>query len=275
MTPFLVMAAALLLATLLFAGLWLRDHRRAARAREEAERYRQRLERAEDAKETFFDLVTHELRSPLSAILGYHELLQDGAYGSLPDAAAEPVGRIGRSARHLLHLIDGVVELSRIRSGTVRPDLSDVDLGVVFDSVADAFRATARERKLEPRVRMPDSLPTIRSDPDRIVRALDLLVTSAVKHPAGSVITLHMAADDGGASVRLTGTEIEISDHDDPALRLGIRLAVADAIARVLGGALELEQDDQGVVRALSFRVRDLSSPPPDPPPPPDPAHDL
>lgn len=270
MIPLLAIAATVLLAaTLLFAGLWLRNRRRAARAEAEAVTARQRVERAEDAKEKFFDLVTHELRSPLSAILGYHELLQDGAYGALPDAAAEPLGRIGRSGRHLLHLIDGVVELSRIRSGTVRAELGDVNLSVVFAAIADAFRVTAHERTIEPRVHMPDSLPTIRSDQNRIVRALDLVVTSAVKHPTGSEITLSMTTDAHGASVRVTGTEIPISANvDDPALRLGLRLAVADAIAGVLGGTLDLETDDDGVISALAFRIPDLSSPPLSHPPP-------
>lgn len=266
--PLAIAAAILLAATLLCAWLWLRARRRVSRAEDEIDDALNRLRRADQAKETFFDLVTHELRSPLSAILGYHELLQDGAYGELPGSADEPLGRIGRSGRHLLHLIDGVVELSRIRAGTVRPDLSDVNLGVVFTAVADAFTASARERRLEPHVHMPDSLPTLRSDQERIVRALDLLLTSAVKYPAASRIELHISADEDQATVRVAETEIRIPDDvDDPALRLGIRLAVAAAIARVLGGSLELENEEGGVIRALSFRFPDLSSDPAAEPP--------
>lgn len=250
-------------AALIGAILWLRARRRVARLESENARLREDLERARSGRETFFDLVTHELRSPLSAILGYQELLEDSAYGVLPDHAAEPMVRIGRSARHLLHLIDGVVELSRIRSGTVRLDLDDVNLGVLFAAVVEAFRVTARERRIEARVHVDPALPTIRSDQERLLRALDLLTTSALKHPDGDVMDLHITADPTGATVRIRGTELEFPDNvDDLVLRVGIRLAVVDGIARSLGGGLEFQADDDGIVRALSFHIRDLATGP-------------
>lgn len=252
--PLLALAAALIA-----AGLWIRVRRRIARLEEQNTALRQQLETANAARESFFDLVTHELRSPLSAILGYQELLGDGAYGDLPERAAEPVVRIGRSARHLLHLIEGVVELSQIRSGTVRPDIEDVDLGVLFTALADGFRTAATERRVEPTVRIPDSLPTIRSDQDRLVRALDLAITSAVKHPGDSSITLDITLDDHGVIVRISGTALFPMDSDDLAHRVGIRLAVAHGIAAVLGGSLTFETDPEGVIRALTFRIPDLA----------------
>ena len=243
---------------LLFAGLWLRRGRRVRELERERGELREALSDAGEARETFFALVTHELRSPLSAILGYQELLADGAYGEFGDELTEPVDRIGRSARHLLHLIDGVVELSRLRTGTVRLDVQPVNLDVVMASVADSFRTYARERGVRPHVSVADRLPTVRSDQDRLLRALDLLLTSAVKHPAGEEISLRVSRDDGGATAEIGETEIEIRERsDDPALRLGIRLAVAEGIARALGGGLELEVDEDGPIRRLAFRIRD------------------
>lgn len=258
-------------AAVLFAALWLRARSQRRTADEQVEKLRTRLDRAHAARETFFDLATHELRSPLSAILGYQELLGDGAYGGLDEGASEPVERIGRSARHLLHLIDGVVEISRLRSGTVRPDLGPVDLGVLLSSVAEAFRTAASERGLDSRVTIPDRLPTVRSDQERLVRALDLVVTSAVKHPAGSVITLEVenlessgadprddSRDDSRIVVRIAETEIEPREEaGDPALRLGIRLAVAEGIAGILGGQLALDTGEDGRIRRLAFHIGD------------------
>jgi signal transduction histidine kinase len=255
--PWIIAILALLLA-LGIGVLWGARHRRLEAFQEEVQRLRRALEEAQEARDTFFDLVTHELRSPLTAILGYQELLADGAYGDVADRMSEPIDRIGRSARHLLHLIDGVVELSRLRTGNVRPDLGPVNLDVLVGSVADAFRVVARERGVTAHVEIPDDLPTIRSDQDRLVRALDLMMTSAVKHPAHSDLHLRVTPSDHGLSLHVGETAIGIrEDTDDLALRLGIRLAVADGIARVLGGGLDLETDEAGLIRGLTFHVHD------------------
>lgn len=265
--PFLVMTGGILLAALIVAALWLRNRRREARLEHTVAALREDLRRADEARETFFDLVSHELRSPLSAILGYQELLEDGAYGPLDDQVVEAIHRVGGSARHLLHLIDGVVELSRIRSGSVRPEPEAVDLGVVLTSVADAFRTAARDRGLDPHVHLPDTLPTLNLDQDRLVRALDLLMTSAVKNPEGAELHLHVSADEHSATVRFTHTRIDvIQETDDLALRFGIRVAVAEATARTLGGSLEFDTDQAGSIRGLAFHLRTMAS---------SPAHDL
>lgn len=262
-TLLLAIAVVAVAAAAVFAALWLRADRRDAqrlRALEgEVGRLRSELERANGARSSFFDLVTHELRSPLSAILGYQELLGDGAYGSLEQPAADAVRRIGRSGSHLLHLIDGVVELARIRSGTVEPNVEEIDFKAVAAEPLDAFAASARERGLQTRIRTPSHPIVIRSDPERLVRALDVLLTSAVKYPAGSEIDVDVAADDGGVSIHIGGIEIGTA-HDSPSLasRLGMRLTVADSVAHLLGGTLKIETDPGGTVRALLFRIADI-----------------
>ncbi len=230
--------------------------RRARNQRRELEEARRRLERARAARESFFDLTTHELRSPLSAILGYQELLRDGAYGELGPEGRDAADRLGRAARHLLHLIDGVIELSRMHAGDVALDLEDVDLGVVLSSTTEAFRAHASERGITPTVEMPEQLPVIRTDPDRLLRALDLTVTSAVRHPAGSAMTLRVDVGDDALAVALEPTDFAVdAATEDPAVRVGLRLAVVGRIAALLGGDLALEIDGDRA-RTIGFRVR-------------------
>ena len=254
------------IAALLLAGLWVRERRRGRDLRGQLEEARRAADRADHARESFFDLVTHELRSPLAAILGYQELLRDGAFGPVTPDAEEPVDRIGRSARHLLHLIDGVVELSRLRSGTVRPGTTPVDFRAILPGIADAFRRQAADRRIEAYVHWPDHLPTLRSDADRVTRALDLLVTSAIKHPAGGAMNLRIETSDGSLTVRMDGTAIPPRQPaDDPALRYGLRVAVAERIAALLGGELSLQQHDEAIVSGFAFRIADL---PPGPAPP-------
>lgn len=244
----------------LVAGVW--RLRRARRRERELEEARRRLAAAEEARERFFDLAAHELRAPLSAIFGYQELLQDGAYGELTPDAADAVERIGRAGHHLLHLADGIIELGRLRAGDLRPELETVDLGMILASAADTFRTQAAERGVTPTVELPDAMPRIRSDPDRLVRALDLAITSAIRHPAGAAMTLQASIEDGLARVRIGPTEIEVGpDPDDPA-SIGIRLAVVRRIAALLGGGLELPTED-GRVREIVLRI---AVPPPGPP---------
>lgn len=263
------------LGALAMAG-WARRRRR--RLEDELAEGRRRLAAARKARDTFFDLTTHELRSPLSGILGYQELLEDEAYGPMPEKARDPVVRIGRSARYLLNLIDGAIEVSRIRTGAVRLDLEPVDMGALCSSVADSFITEAAERGLSPHVEMPPRLPTIRSDPDRLVRALDLAIMSAVRHPAGDSLSFEVSARGRDVTVTLAPVDIAFdplagpphaddpaASHgpdpatDDPTRRLGIRLEVAARIAELLGGRLDLPTRD-GSVREIVFRLRDASS---------------
>lgn len=252
----LLVAAAALAAAAVAAVGWSRERRRRRELDEALRTTREHARAADEARERFFDLVTHELRSPLSAILGYQELLQDKAYGALHDQAAEAVGRIGRSARHLLHLIEGVVMLSRLRSNDVQVERVPVHLGALLAPVADTFRSQACDRRIDAAVRMPEAFPTILSDQDQLVRALDLLVTSVLKHPGPDTLELDVQCHDDGATVHLRGAHLRLHDHPDPELRLGLRLAVATRVAELLGGDLLLSPPDATVVRDLAFRIR-------------------
>lgn len=224
-----------------------RGRRRARRQAQELEETRRRLAAAEEARETFFDLATHELRSPLSAIFGYQELLQDGAYGELGPEAADAVARIGQAGHHLLHLVDGIIELGRLRTGEVRPELTTVDLGLILTTAAEAFRTQAEDRGIEARVEMPDALPAIRTDRERLIRAIDLAVTSAVRHPETRSMTLTVELDDGQATLRIRPLALDVGpDRYDPA-STGIRLAVVRRIAELLDGGLELTTEDDHV----------------------------
>lgn len=254
-----------LAAALAFAVLWWHERRVRREAEKGAEKGRPEPTTATQpiqGADRFFDLVTHELRSPLAAILGYQELLADGTYGGLDQNATEPIERIGRAARHLLHLIDGLLELSRLRSGGLTPSLESVDLRLVLSTLADGFRTHARERGLEPTVHLPDTLPAIRSDRERLERALHLVAISVLRHPADHEVELDARTTHGGVDVRISGARIQLEDDAaDPAVRLGLRLAVADGLIRLLGGELVLHRGAGGVVHAVELRLRDAAGP--------------
>jgi signal transduction histidine kinase len=256
-------ALAAFIAATALAALWWRERRRRQRLMDQLHFERRRADSAladagaaADAADSFFDVVSHELRSPLAAIIGYQELLQDGAYGALGDGAAEPVHRIGRSAQHLLHLIDGVVDLARLRAGSVVPELQTIHLNGFLEDVAIDFRTQADERSLRHVDHIEPGLRTIRSDPGRLARALHLLVVAAIRNPAGEQLELRARSDEDGLVVRVIGTRIPLhTEVRDPALRTGIRLAVARATAELLGGDLSIMGPDGHVAAELVLRI--------------------
>lgn len=221
-------------------------------------------DRADDGngRQTFFDRTTHELRAPLSAILGYQELLADGAFGELTDEAQNAVEGIGRAARHLINLIEGVMDLSRDRAGELNLDLESVELDGILDRAADMFRSHAEERGIRPTVELADA-PAVRSDGERVVRILDLVITAAVRNPAGHGMALTTEAAQDGVTLRIGPVEIETGpDGDDP----GLRIAVAQRLARLLNGRLSFEPD--GDATRIALRLGHVPAPGGEPMPP-------
>jgi signal transduction histidine kinase len=238
--------------------LWKRERQRVAHLEVRLREETNRVQASHQASSAFFNLVSHELRSPIASIIGYQELLRDGAYGSLGDGAVEALDRIGQSAYHLLHLVDGIVDLASEHAGTLAPDLQPVPLAPLIDHVVTAFHAHARERALRHSVHMDSRLPEVRSDPERLQRALELLVISALKHPAGDRVELTIEAADGGANVRIDGVRLPVDrDAEDPVVRTGIRLAIVAGTARHLGCELRLEPEDADVARQVRLLIRD------------------
>lgn len=198
-------------------------------------------------------IVAHELRSPLTAIMGYQELLRDGFYGRLEEAAVEPVRRIGSSARHLLTLIDGMehlVQAPRAAADEWREKDAPSDGAVTpEDCLAEAQReAAARNIALD--IRSPAKLDRLHEDGDRACSTLELFVYAALKLATDDVLRLTIEQDDRRTSVSLVGpgleryrlpTERAVAAGDveiDIDSGAALRLAIAYRLAISLGGRL-------------------------------------
>lgn len=208
-------------------------------------------------------VLAHEMRTPIAAILGYQELLSEGIYGTVDERGQEPLERIAHSARQLLHLIDGVQEISsppeKRLSVHVEPfEPSDVLRICLENAQADA---TGRNVKLETSI--PDGLPTIVGDADRFCRAIDLALAASIKTSHGA--TLHVAADQGddGLEIKIDNTGLNI-ETDSPtvvgpeqARRMtgaGLRLAIVREITHQMHGDLSLLPSETGTIVVLSFK---------------------
>lgn len=217
-----------------------------------------------DPRSEFVDLVTHELRSPLTTILGYQELLADGVYGPLDERSAEPVQRIGRAAQYLMRLLDGVIELSEISDASPTLDVEDIDLDELMRGSIEILNTEAADRAVRLDIDLQDPLGRLPSDRERLVRTLDLALTSAVRHPADDRLALRIHRQQDRLELRVENTALpavddaespEENDDDGTLVRVGLRLAIARRTARLLNGRLSLLRAPHGATTLqLTFR---------------------
>ena len=182
---------------------------------EELQQLYQSLEEASRHKSQFLANMSHELRTPLNAILGFSELLLDGIYGDLPIKMRSAVERIQRNGRHLLGLINDVLDLSKIEAGQLRLSLADYSVEELVSGVYTSVESLAAEKNLSLRIAVPPGLPPARGDERRLAQALFNLVGNAIKFTdAGEVwIEVETKADSYIFSVRDTGPGVDEADQ--------------------------------------------------------------
>lgn len=266
----LLIAAALAGAAVLF--LRLRTATRATRELEQRIRLLERqLDEAEHARTRFLTSVTHELRTPLTAIIGYQELLADDLYGEMDDRCREPLDRMGAAAEHLLHLIDGVLEVARLDAGRADLRIGRIPLHEHLHNAVATARTTAEQRGITIETDFPASLPRITTDPDRLTRLIDLALTAAIQSCAGTSMHLRVRAQENGAvleihdtnlplQLRTGDTAVEHGDTSNPARRddsHDVRLSLARRLAHLIGCDLTLEPKNHATVLRIHIGESD------------------
>jgi len=152
----------------------------------ELEETNRELARASRHKSEFLANMSHELRTPLNAIMGFTELIIDGVYGKIPDEMGESIQDIHINSRHLLRLINDVLDLSKIEAGQMRLNPSEYSMQSLIDSVISATRSLATEKRLELISRIEADLPVVWGDSKRMTQVLMNLVGNAIKFTPGS-----------------------------------------------------------------------------------------
>jgi GAF domain-containing protein len=241
-----------------------------ARLFREIEAKSRELEVASRHKSQFLANMSHELRTPLNAILGYTELLNDGIYGELPPKAGEVMARIDKSGKHLLGLINDVLDLSKIEAGQLELALAEYSLQDVVHAVLTQVESLAADRGLLLTAHVPRDLPAGRGDDRRLAQVLLNLVGNAIKFTeVGAVRVVARREDDAFVvSVADTGPGIaegdrerifeEFQQADSSSTRrkggTGLGLAIARRIVELHGGRIWVEST-VGRGSTFSFRV--------------------
>lgn len=216
---------------------------------------------ASRAKSDFLGVMSHELRTPLNAIVGYADILKAGVYEELGEGQREQVTRIETSARHLLHLIEGILSYTRLEAGKEQPGPEAVELGELVRDVATMLETQARKAGLDLRVRSPEDGTVVETDPKMLRQILLNLLSNAVKFTEEGRVELRVRVDPEAQQIVLavedTGIGIEEEDLEkifEPYWQgpktagraregTGLGLNVTRELIDLMGGELRVESE--------------------------------
>ena len=243
-----------------------------ARLFHEIEDKSRQLEEASQHKSQFLANMSHELRTPLNAILGYSELMADGAYGEPSEKMMGVLKRLESNGRHLLGLINDVLDLSKIEAGQLVLELSDYSVQDIAQTVRNTLEPLAADKKLAFKVEVAPELPPACGDGRRLTQVLINLVGNAIKFTDAGEIVIKAVANNGWfqVSVRDTGPGISTADQaklfqefqqaDNTITRkkggTGLGLAISKRIIEMHGGRIWIDSVvGQGSTFAFSLPV--------------------
>jgi signal transduction histidine kinase len=212
---------------------------------------------ANEHKTQFFANMSHELRTPLNGILGFAELLVDGLYGTLPAKALEILERIQKDGKHLLGLINDVLDISKIEAGQLTLALDNYSMQGVVETVVASTGSLAQAKGIEVKAKVSPDLPMGYGDERRLTQVLLNIVGNAIKFTDTGSVEIRANARDGHfmIAVQDTGPGIPTADQarifeefqqvDNSITRqkggTGLGLSIARRLINVHGGHIDLE----------------------------------
>jgi signal transduction histidine kinase len=180
---------------------------------------KERAEIANRAKSEFLANMSHELRTPLNAIIGFSEIIMNRIFGSAhPERYDAYAKDINNSGRHLLSIIDEILDLSKIEAGREVLDEAEIELSELISSTQRLFNGRFDEAGLVLRIEIPTPSPMIRCDATKLKQCLANLLSNSLKFtPAGGQIAVLARLDDGGnLAITVSDTGIGIASADIP-----------------------------------------------------------
>jgi len=231
------------------------------------------LEIAGKHKSEFLANMSHELRTPLNAILGYTELILDKIYGDVPDKIKEVLERLEKNGRHLLGLINDVLDLSKIEAGQLTLSLNDYSMPEVVHTVVNSVESLAEEKNLALEVSVSPDLTVGKGDEQRIVQVFLNLVGNAIKFTEKGEVKVKVTSSDSKFFVAVSDTGPGLSTADQQRIfeefhqadssstkkkgGTGLGLAISKKIVAMHGGRIWVESSSgQGSTFWFTLPVR-------------------
>jgi GAF domain-containing protein len=212
-----------------------------ARLFREIEEKSQQIEAANRHKSEFLANMSHELRTPLNAIIGFSEVLQERLFGELNDKQAEYTDDILTSGRHLLSLINEILDLSKVEAGRMELETATFDLPLAIDNARTFVRERASNHGITLDVKVDERIGDIVGDERKIKQILLNLLSNAVKFTAeGGRITINARPINGAVEISVTDTGIGIAEEDQPKVFEEFRQVGSDNVKKIEGTGLGL-----------------------------------
>ena len=217
------------------------------------------LEVASQHKSQFLANMSHELRTPLNAILGYTEMMTDGLYGDVPEKAQAVLERVQSNGRHLLGLINDVLDLSKIEAGQLVLTIEDYSVADMVSTVMSATESLARTKGIALVSAVPPGLPMGKGDARRLTQVLLNLVGNAIKFTDQGSVEIRGAAVGSNFELSVVDTGFGIAPEDQAKIfeefqqvdnsstrkkgGTGLGLSISRKIVELHGGRISVESE--------------------------------
>jgi signal transduction histidine kinase len=249
-----------------------------ARLFREIEDKSRQIEAANRHKSEFLANMSHELRTPLNAIIGFSEVLGERMFGELNEKQAEYTDDILSSGRHLLSLINEILDLSKVEAGRMELEVATFDLPLAIDNARTFVRERATKHGINLDVTVDERLGDFVGDERKIKQILLNLLSNAVKFtPEGGRIGINARQADGSVEISVSDTGIGISPEDQAKIfeefrqvggdyahkreGTGLGLTLAKKFVELHGGKIWVDSE-VGKGSTFSFTLPERSSPP-------------
>jgi len=233
---------------------------------------RWQAEKANRAKSEFLANMSHELRTPLNSIIGFAEVLKDGLCGELNEDQITSVIDIYESGKHLLQMINDVLDLSKVESGKLKLQLEEFSIDKAIYDVKSIIREMVNKKGVNLQINIPDDLPNIYADLVKFKQIMFNLLSNAVKFtPQKGSITVDVKFNDNQFYISVKDTGIGISKEDQKTIfdefkqvdssrsreyeGTGLGLALTKKIVELHGGKIWVKSEGLGLGSEFSFAL--------------------
>ncbi len=219
-----------------------------------------RLSEMQAEKSRLYARLSHDLRAPLSSVLSACNLVAEGAYGEATEKQKTAMQRVERNVKVLLELIDNILQLSRIESGTIELNPTAFSLPELINELRENMSPAAESKHLTIKTEIDESISDVITDRNKLYLILQNMVNNAIKFTHAGAITLRATQQEETVEISVNDTGSGIRKEDqltifqefargengptDPGVGLG--LAITKDLTELLGGTIEL-QSDEGV----------------------------
>ncbi|MBZ0284036.1 MAG: HAMP domain-containing histidine kinase [Anaerolineae bacterium] len=243
------------------------------KSRIQAEQSRERAERSEQVKAAFLASMSHELRTPLNAVINFTRFVLDGDTGPVNEQQQDLLGEVVGSAKHLLNLINDVLDMSKIEAGSLTLFIEDgISLNQMLTSVASTGRSLLGDKPVSLELKVDENLPLLRCDRQRILQILLNVISNACKFTEAGTITINAQAANGEIVIAVKDTGPGIAQEDQAMVfeafkqtKSGLRQAggtglgmpIAQSLAEAHNGRLWLESEfGKGTTFSIALPIK-------------------